>query len=60
MRAHWPEYLSEAAGLAVFMVSACVFGTVLSHPGSRVVQALPDPLVRRSSWGSRWAPPPSR
>jgi aquaporin Z len=27
LRRHWPEYLIEAAGLGLFMVSACVFGT---------------------------------
>jgi aquaporin Z len=51
MRAHWPEYVSEAAGLGLFMVSACVFATALSHPASRLVQALPDPLVRRMLMG---------
>ena len=48
---HWPEYLIEAAGLGLFMVSACVFGTVLGHPFSPVVNALPDPLVRRLVMG---------
>ncbi len=50
-RAHWPEYVSEAAGLGLFMVSACVFGAVLGHPASRVVHALPDPLARRLLMG---------
>jgi aquaporin Z len=31
---HWKEYLIEAWGLGMFMVSACVFGVVLFHPGS--------------------------
>jgi len=34
---HWPEYLIEAAGLGLFMVSACVFGAVLGHPRSPVI-----------------------
>src|SRR5215813_10097299 len=44
---HWPEYLMEAAALGLFMLSACVFGVVLGHPASALVQALPNPLVRR-------------
>jgi len=32
---HWPEYLVEAAGLGIFMVSACAFATILEYPGSR-------------------------
>src|SRR5882724_5960982 len=51
MRAHWPEYGIEAAGLGLFMVSACVFGTLLEHPASPVVSALPDPLTRRALMG---------
>src|SRR2546428_9952053 len=51
MRAHWPEYGIEAAGLGLFMVSACVFGTLFEHPASPVVSALPDPLTRRALMG---------
>lgn len=29
LREHWPEYLSEAAALGTFMVSACIFGVLL-------------------------------
>jgi aquaporin Z len=50
-RAHWPEYLAEAAGLGLFMISACLFGTVLGHPESPVVPALPDPVARRVLMG---------
>ncbi len=32
---HWPEYLAEALGLGLFMISACVFGTLLGHPVPR-------------------------
>jgi aquaporin Z len=41
----------EAAGLGAFMVSACVFGTLLQHPGSPVRQAIDDALVRRGLMG---------
>lgn len=34
MRDHWPEYLIEAWGLGMFMVSACLFGVFFFHPDS--------------------------
>ncbi len=52
LREHWPEYLMEAAGLGLFMVSAGVFGTLLEYPGSGVHRALPDPAVRRILMGA--------
>jgi aquaporin Z len=51
-RFHWPEYLIEAGALGCFMISACVFGTLLGHPGSPVVNAVPSPLVRRMMMGA--------
>jgi aquaporin Z len=48
---HWPEYLMEAAGLGLFMISASVFGALLEHPASPVRQALGDPLLRRTLMG---------
>jgi aquaporin Z len=33
-RNHWLEYLSEAAGLGLFMVSAVLVTTVLEYPKS--------------------------
>jgi aquaporin Z len=51
LRRHWPEYLMEAAGLGLFMISAGVFATLLEYPGSPAHQALPDPLVRRALMG---------
>jgi aquaporin Z len=33
------------------MMSACAFGTLLSHPESPVVRALPDPLAQRALTG---------
>jgi aquaporin Z len=47
LRHHWPEYLMEATGLGLFMLSACFFATILGHPASPVPQAIADPLVRR-------------
>jgi len=48
---HWPEYLAEALGLGLFMVSACVVGTLLGHPGSPAARAIPDGLARRLLMG---------
>lgn len=47
LRQHWPEYLMEAAGLGVFMISACVFTILLEHPASPVRMAINDPFFRR-------------
>jgi aquaporin Z len=47
LREHWPEYLMEAAELGMFMISACVFATMLGHPVSPIAKALPHPTVQR-------------
>jgi aquaporin Z len=47
LRKHWPEYLTEAAGLGIFMVSACTVTGILEHPASPVRRAIPDAIVRR-------------
>src|SRR6516162_8020580 len=44
---HWPEYLMEAGGLCLFMISACVFTTMLEHPGSPIRQRLGSAFLRR-------------
>jgi aquaporin Z len=46
LREHWPEYLMEAAELGMFMVSACVFATILGHPPSLLAEALPPPTLQ--------------
>lgn len=51
MRKHWPEYLMEAAGLGLFMISACGFGALLEHPASPVRQAIDSAFVRRVLMG---------
>jgi aquaporin Z len=48
---HWPEYLMEAFGLGIFMVSACAFALVLSHPDSPAVAWLPGATLRRFLMG---------
>ena len=49
---HWREYVIEAGALGCFMISACVFGTLLGAPNSPVVSAVPSPLVRRAMMGA--------
>lgn len=51
MRRHVPEYLIEGLCLAVFMVSACSFGSLLGHPGSPVHELIPNPVLRRLLMG---------
>jgi aquaporin Z len=51
LRQHWPEYLIEAAGLGLFMVSACVFATVLEHPKSPIRQTVMSAMLRRIPMG---------
>jgi aquaporin Z len=41
----------EAAGLGLFMLSACVFGTLFEYPAAPVRQAIADPLLRRFLMG---------
>jgi len=51
LRGHWPEYLMEAGGLGLFMISACAFGALLEHPSSPVRGAIPHPTLRRILMG---------
>jgi aquaporin Z len=48
---HWPEYLIEAIGLGLFMLSACLFVTLLEHPDSPVRQTVTAPMLRRIPMG---------
>jgi aquaporin Z len=51
LRKHWPEYLMEAAGLGMFMMSAGFFGTLLEYSQSPLHQMITDPLLRRFLMG---------
>ena len=51
MSVPWVEYLIEAAGLGLFMISACSFGILLFHPASPAAGAIHDPLLRRFLMG---------
>lgn len=50
-RLHWREWLIEAAGLGLFMVSAGLFGTLLFSPDSPVSRSLGEPVARRALMG---------
>jgi len=49
LRAHWPEYLIEAAGLGVFMVTAGLCVMLAGTPPAEV--AIPNPGLRRALLG---------
>ena len=51
LKKHWPEYLMEAAGLGIFMVSASVFTILLYHPASPALQVLSQEFPRRVLMG---------
>jgi aquaporin Z len=51
LRTHWIEYACEASELALFMISASVFGVLLEHPSSTVHQAIDSGFVRRALMG---------
>jgi aquaporin Z len=51
LQKHWPEYLFEALGLGVFMLSACLCTALLEYPGSRVHQAIAGAAMRRALLG---------
>jgi aquaporin Z len=51
LKRHWPEYLIEACCLALFMISAFSFATLLEHPTSPLRHELTNPLLRRILMG---------
>jgi len=51
LKQHWPEYLMEAWGLGVFMISAGLFTTLFEYPGSPAHEALTAPDIRRGLIG---------
>ncbi len=52
LKAHWPEYLMEAALLCIFMMSACAFTVLLYHPASPVTRAIQTDAIRRIFMGT--------
>ncbi len=51
LKSHWPEYLMEALGLGIFMLSACAFTVLLYHPASPAAQLIPSDSPRRVLMG---------
>jgi len=51
LKNHWPEYLMEAVGLGMFMISASLFTILLYHPSSPVLHAIPAEFTRRLLMG---------
>jgi aquaporin Z len=51
LRAHWPEYAIEASCLAMFMISAAFFATLLQHPASPLAAWPATGVVRRLPMG---------
>jgi aquaporin Z len=51
LRDHYPEYLMEAAGLGLLMISASVSTAIMEHPASLIHQAIANPLLRRGLIG---------
>jgi aquaporin Z len=49
--AHWPEYLIEAACMALFMFLGCLYTTLLQHPASPVHRVHLHPLFQRGVMG---------
>jgi len=49
---HWHEYLMEAGGLGIFMISACLLTTIIEHPGFAIRQWIDNALVRRMIMGA--------
>ena len=51
LRRHWPEYLIEAGGLGLFMVSAGLFATLLWYPASPLAAGGARRRLRRALMG---------
>lgn len=51
LQEHWPEYLIEALGLGSFMISACLFATLIFHPSSPMNGTVASPLLQRALMG---------
>lgn len=49
---HWREYVIEATCLGLFMVSACVFSTLVFHPAGALHDLLASDASRRVAMGA--------
>ena len=48
---HWPEYLMEAALLALFMLSAALFSLLFAHPASPFTKFVGEGAIQRACIG---------
>lgn len=48
---NWRHYLQEATGLAIFMISACFFSSLLEAKGSSLHRAIPSGSLRTAIMG---------
>lgn len=51
-RQHWSEYLMEAAGMMIFVITTCSLGALLFYPASPVAQMIPHDGLRRLAFGA--------
>ena len=51
LRFHWPEYLMEAAELALYMFFVCAFATLVRHPASPIPHFIASGILRRAIYG---------
>jgi aquaporin Z len=51
LRDHWPEYVMEAAELALFLMVASALSTLFGYPSSPLHQAISNPDLRRVVMG---------
>jgi len=51
LSSHWPEYLIEAACLAIFMISANLFTAAIFYPSSPVASFVHPPIAARFLMG---------
>jgi aquaporin Z len=51
LQTHWQEYLIEAWGLGMFMLSACGFTILFFHPDFPIAQSIKNPILRRLLMG---------
>jgi aquaporin Z len=51
LRFHWPEYLMEAAEVALYLFMTCVFASFIFSPASPVRHVISSPAVLRALMG---------
>ena len=51
LRHHYPEYLMEAAGIGILMITASLLTIIMHHPASPVHQAIASPFLQRLGIG---------